>query len=82
MSWAAVALVACFVMLAIAVIDGVRGVSALGPHRLTKKGTPDKFWLAIVLYVNMAFAMLWLAGQVTSPDEPGQVTVRMPQDAL
>ena len=63
MSIADVALVACLAMLATAIIDWRRGVTGLGKLRLTKKDDPDRFWMALVLYFNMAFLMFWLFGQ-------------------
>tara|TARA_B100001179_G_scaffold207345_1_gene171800 strand:- start:315 stop:584 length:270 start_codon:yes stop_codon:yes gene_type:complete len=60
-----IALIATVVMLVVATIDAVRGKTALGKFRLSKKDEdPTRFWFAIVLYINMAFGMFWLAGQV------------------
>jgi hypothetical protein len=60
-----IAIIATFVMLVVAAIDTVRGKTALGKFRLSKKDDdPSRFWFAIVLYINMAFGMFWLAGQV------------------
>ncbi|WP_337661064.1 hypothetical protein [Erythrobacter sp. Alg231-14] len=64
MTIANIALIAAFVMVAWVVVDWRRGKTALGRHRLTKEDTPDKYWMAIVLYLNMAFALLWLQGRV------------------
>jgi hypothetical protein len=64
MTIADIALIATVVMLAVAAIDAVRGKTALGKFRLSKKDEdPSRFWFAIVLYINMAFGMFWLAGQ-------------------
>ena len=64
MTFADIALIATVVMLAVAAIDAVRGKTALGKFRLSKKDEdPTRFWFAIVLYINMAFGMFWLAGQ-------------------
>ncbi|MEL7690714.1 hypothetical protein [Citromicrobium bathyomarinum] len=71
MTIADIALIATVVMLAVAAIDAVRGKTALGKFRLSKKDEdPTRFWFAIVLYINMAFGMFWLAGQVpqTAPE--------------
>lgn len=63
MTFADLALIATLVMLAVAAIDAVRGKTALGKFRLSKKDEdPTRFWFAIVLYINMAFGMFWLAG--------------------
>ena len=72
MSMADVALVACLAMLATAIIDWRRGVTGLGRLRLTKKDDPNRYWMALVLYFNMAFLMVWLFGQAqvqTQQDE-------------
>jgi len=63
-TFADIAMIATVVMLAVAAIDAVRGKTALGKFRLSKKDEdPTRFWFAIVLYINMAFVMFWLAGQ-------------------
>ncbi|MCD1623114.1 hypothetical protein [Citromicrobium bathyomarinum] len=65
MTFVDIALIATLVMLVIAAVDAVRGKTALGKFRLSKKDEdPSRFWFAIVLYINMAFGMFWLAGQV------------------
>ncbi|GAA5048723.1 hypothetical protein GCM10023208_06160 [Erythrobacter westpacificensis] len=72
MSMADVALVACLAMLATAIIDWRRGVTGLGRLRLTKKDDPNRYWMALVLYFNLAFLMFWLFGQAqvqTQQDE-------------
>lgn len=84
MTLADIALIATFVMLVVAAIDAVRGKTALGKIPLSKKDEdPSRFWFAIVLYVNMAFVLFWLAGQVRDPDPAGapqgpapEVTIR------
>ncbi|MBD59923.1 MAG: hypothetical protein CL808_07375 [Citromicrobium sp.] len=64
MTIANLALIAMFVMLAVATFDGLRGKTALGKFRLSKTDEdPTRFWFAIVLYINMAIGMWWLAGQ-------------------
>ncbi|RIV85714.1 hypothetical protein [Aurantiacibacter zhengii] len=77
MSIADIALVACLAMLATAIIDWRRGVTGLGKLRLTKKDDPDRYWMALVLYFNMAFLMFWLFGQAQAEraeEEPAAVT--------
>ncbi|NCP20184.1 MAG: hypothetical protein GW855_13620 [Erythrobacter sp.] len=65
-----IAVIATFVMLVVAAIDAVRGKTALGKFRLSKKDEdPTRFWFAIVLYVNMAFGLFWLAS-VAGSTEP------------
>jgi|TARA_R100000049_G_scaffold4899_1_gene12194 hypothetical protein len=81
MTFVDIALIATFVMLVIAAIDAVRGKTALGKFRLSKQDEdPSRFWFAIVLYINMAFGMFWLAGMVGSaePEEQPTVTVNIP----
>ena len=87
MTFADIALIATLVMLVVAAIDAVRGTTALGKFRLSKKDEdPSRFWFAIVLYVNMAFGMFWLAGQVNgdeqqeapSDDTPEVVIIEIP----
>ncbi|WP_120077791.1 hypothetical protein [Aurantiacibacter odishensis] len=74
MTIADVALVACLAMLATAIIDWHRGVTGLGKLRLTKKDDPNRYWMALVLYFNMAFLMFWLFGQAqTKPDQGEEV---------
>lgn len=51
------------VMLATAIMDTVRGRSGLGKYRLTKERSPDRFWMAVVLYFNMAFLLFWMSGR-------------------
>ena len=65
-------------MLATAIIDWRRGVSGVGRLRLTKEKSPDRFWMAVVLYMNMAFLTFWLSGkayqaelEVLKQQEPG-----------
>ncbi len=78
MTIADIALIATLVMLVVATVDAVRGKTALGKFRLSKKDEdPSRFWFAIVLYMNMGFGMFWLAGQVPPP-EPVTVTVKFP----
>lgn len=89
MTIADIALIATLVMLAVAAIDAVRGKTALGKFRLSKKDEdPTRFWFAIVLYINMAFGMFWLAGQVpqAAPDPASKskndqptVTITIPE---
>ena len=68
-----IALIATVVMLVIAALDAVRGKTALGKFRLSKKDDdPSRFWFAIVLYTNMAFGMFWLAGQVAPSTSTGE----------
>jgi len=75
MTFADIALIATVVMLAVAAIDAVRGKTALGKFRLSKKDEdPTRFWFAIVLYINMAFGMFWLAGQVAPSTSAGEQT--------
>ena len=85
MTIADIALIATLVMLAVATIDGVRGKTGLGKFRLSKTDEdPTRFWFAIVLYINMAIGMFWLAGQVRddapqaggSEDAPAVTTTR------
>ncbi|MBB3034994.1 hypothetical protein [Alteriqipengyuania lutimaris] len=83
MTIANIALLAVFVMLAVATIDAVRGRTGLGKFRLSKTDEdPTRFWFAIVLYINMAIGMFWLAGQVRddapqeSADAPAVTTTR------
>ena len=74
MTIADLALIATLVMLVVAAIDAVRGKTALGKFRLSKKDEdPTRFWFAIVLYVNMAFGMFWLAGQAHEPEPAAPV---------
>ena len=85
MTIADLALLATLVMLVIVGIDAVRGTTALGKFRLSKQDDdPSRFWFAIVLYINMAFGLFWLAGQVTETeaqnapiDEAPPVTVQV-----
>ncbi len=63
MSLADVALIASLVILGTAIVDWRRGVTGLGKRRLTKDGSPEQFWMALVLYFNMAFVLFWLGGQ-------------------
>ena len=81
MTIADIAIIATFVMLVVAAVDAVRGKTALGKFQLSKKDDdPSRFWFAIVLYINMAFGMFWLAGVAgsTEPQEQRTVTVDIP----
>ncbi|MFB0614160.1 hypothetical protein [Aurantiacibacter poecillastricola] len=62
MTIADIALAASIIMLAVAVFDWRRGVTGLGKLRLTKEEDPQRYWMALALYFNMAFVMFWLAG--------------------
>ena len=89
MTIADIAIIATFVMLVVAANDTVRGKTALGKFRLSKKDEePSRFWFAIVLYINMAFGLFWLAGQVPQPapepasepkDDQPTMTITIPQ---
>ena len=80
MTIADLALIAMLVMLAVATIDGVRGTTALGKFRLSKHDDdPTRFWFAIVLYVNMAIGMFWLAGQARPADTQGTPDETVPE---
>ena len=71
--------IASGVILATAIIDAVRGRSGLGRHRLTKHGTPDRFWMAVVLYFNLAFLLFWVSGKAYQPevaDAPQVIVVK------
>ncbi|MDE1467707.1 hypothetical protein [Aurantiacibacter sp. D1-12] len=66
------------VMLATAIMDAVRGRSGLGKYRLTKERSPDRFWMAVVLYFNMAFLLFWASGRALEAavdEEPQEHTV-------
>lgn len=71
------AFIASIVVIMVAIVDWRRGKTGLGRMRLTKKEAPDKFWYAIVLYINMAIGLFWLSGNVSEeapecdgPDDP------------
>jgi hypothetical protein len=68
------AIISSLIILAVAIIDGVRGKTGLGSAVLSRKLSHDKFWLAIALYANMALTLLWLSWNLPSPAascEPG-----------
>ena len=58
------AIISSLVILAIAIVDGIRGKTGLGSAVLSRKLSYDKFWLAIALYVNIALGLLWLSGKL------------------
>ncbi|MBV7258003.1 hypothetical protein [Erythrobacter crassostreae] len=75
-----VALIAFLAIIIVTVIDWRRGKTAIGKLQLTKKGDPEKYWMALVIYFNMAFGLFWLAGQAAqrepaSDQEAGSQTV-------
>ena len=52
------------------VVPGHNGAKAeqvastgLGKLHLNKEGEAQRYWMAICLYLNMAFGMFWLSGQ-------------------
>lgn len=62
-------------MLLVVANDWRRGKTGLGRLRITKKDDPEKYWMAICLYLNMAFVLFWLAGsaaQARPACNPGQ----------
>ena len=83
MTIADIGLIASFVMIAWVVVDWRRGKTALGRHKLTKEDNPDKYWMALVLYLNMAFVLFWLQGMAfvpapeCTPGDEGCVTVTL-----
>lgn len=81
MTIADLAMIAVAVILAVATIDAVRGRTALGKFRLGKSDEdPTRFWFAIVLYINMAIGLFWLAGQITEPEAEPAPAVATYQD--
>ncbi|WP_299194095.1 hypothetical protein [uncultured Erythrobacter sp.] len=62
-----VALLATAAIIVIVAIDWRRGRTGLGKFYLDKEEQPERFWFALCLYLNMAFAMFWLSGQVEEP---------------
>ena len=82
MTIAYVALIAAPIIVAVATLDAVRGKTALGKFRLSKTDEdPTRFWFAIVLYINMAIGLFWLAGQVPDREaepEPAIVVYEAP----
>ena len=50
-------------MLVVVVVDWRRGRTGLGKLHLNKEGEAQRYWMAICLYLNMAFGMFWLSGQ-------------------
>ena len=67
MTFEQIALAACFVMMIVVVVDWRRGRTGLGRLRLDKKTESDRYWMAMCLYLNMAFGMYWLSGLVEEP---------------
>ncbi len=63
-----VALIASVAVLIVAIVDWRRGKTGLLNLQLTKEKTPDKFWYAIVLYINIAIGLLWLSGMGGEPE--------------
>ncbi|MDJ0979754.1 MAG: hypothetical protein QNI87_14615 [Erythrobacter sp.] len=71
MTIADIALIGSFLVLVTAIVDWRRGKTGLLHFNLTKEKSPERYWAAVVLYFNMGFALLWLAGRTTSdPAEP------------
>lgn len=62
-SYSDIALIASIAMLITAIVDWRRGVTGLGRLRLTRENSPDRFWMALVLYMNMGFLMFWLSAK-------------------
>ena len=63
-----VSLFAAVIVLGVAIIDWRRGRTGLLHMRLDAETTPDRFWAAIVLYINMALGLFWMAGQSHEPE--------------
>lgn len=67
MTFEQLALAACFVMVVVVVVDWRRGRTGLGRLRLDKKTDSDRYWMAMCLYLNMAFGLYWLSSKVEEP---------------
>ncbi|MCK0127481.1 hypothetical protein [Erythrobacter sp. F6033] len=63
-----IALLGFFGIIVVTVIDWLRGKTAIGRLQLTIESDPEKYWMALVVYFNMAFALFWLAGQVAESE--------------
>lgn len=61
-----VGLIASIVILAMVILDWRRGKTGFGRLSLTKDKSPERFWLVIALYINMALALFWLSGTYSS----------------
>lgn len=67
MSYSEIALLACLLILVVVAFDWWRGRTGLAKLHLTKDQEPERFWMAIALYLNMAFGLFWLSGQTAPP---------------
>ena len=67
--------VASGLILSTAIVDGVRGRTGLGRLRLSKRLSPERFWMAVALYFNMALLLFWVSGQALAPPVPEPVPV-------
>ena len=56
-------------ILLVVVRDWRRGKTALGKLVLERDKDPDRFWMALALYANIGFALLWLGQQFDSKPE-------------
>ncbi|RJY09969.1 hypothetical protein [Aurantiacibacter aquimixticola] len=63
-------ILASVVIIAVVVVDWRRGVTGIGKARLTKERSPDKFWYALVLYINMAIFLFYASGQLMADEAP------------
>tara|TARA_E500000305_G_C3974021_1_gene213422 strand:- start:664 stop:927 length:264 start_codon:yes stop_codon:yes gene_type:complete len=84
MSWSDVALIAAAVFVGTALLDWRRGVTGFGPFRLTKLRSPERYWVIVVLYFNLAMGMVWLSSKAHDAEiaemienAPVKITVRM-----
>ena len=61
MSW--IATFGAALIFATVLLDARSGHTGFGSHRLSKRRDPERYWVVLVLYVNMAFGLVWLSGK-------------------
>ena len=62
-------------ILLVFVRDWKRGRTGFGKLVLTREHNPERYWLALVAYLNMAFVMFWLVQHLEDRSagcDPGQ----------
>lgn len=76
MSASLIAFTSGIAVILVAVVDWRRGKTGFFKLRLDKQTSPDKFWYAIILYINMGIGLIWLSSQLYEP-EPISMSVEI-----
>ena len=62
-----VGLLTIAIIFLVVVRDWRRGKTRFGKLELTREDNPERYWLALVAYLNIAFLMFWLSQNLEDP---------------